>query len=143
MFIGEYSHTIDQKGRMAVPIKMRAKLSDGAVVTRGIDACLFIYPKTDWEKLAEKLSNLPLTDVRARSFVRLMLSGAMDVEFDKQGRVLLPFYLRQYANLKKQTVIVGLYNRLEVWDEKAWQEFKTSAEKNSSDIAEHLSSLGV
>jgi len=143
MFIGEYNHTIDAKGRMAVPIKMRGQLSDGAVVTRGVDTCLFIYPKTEWDTLATKLANLPLTDTKARAFVRLMLSGAMDVEFDKQGRILLPAYLRSYASLKKEAVIVGLYNRLEVWDDKNWQEFKDKTAENEKDITDHLSTLGV
>lgn len=143
MFIGEYNHTIDAKGRMAVPIKMRGKLSDGAVVTRGVDTCLFIYPKIEWDTLAAKLANLPLTDTKARAFVRLMLSGAMDVEFDKQGRILLPAYLRSYAGLKKEAIIVGLYNRLEIWDDKKWQEFKDKTAENEEDITSHLSTLGV
>lgn len=143
MFIGEYNHTIDAKGRMAVPVKMRGKLSDGAVVTRGVDTCLFIYPRSEWDILASKLANLPLTDAKARAFVRLMLSGAMDVEFDKQGRILLPSYLRSYATLKKEAVIVGLYNRLEIWDDKKWQEFKNNTEENREDITSHLSTLGV
>lgn len=128
---------------MAIPVKMRAKLADGAVVTRGIDNCLFIYPKPDWEELGKKLASMPLTDAKARAFARLMLAGAMDVEFDKQGRILLPAYLREYADLKKQTVIVGLYNRLEVWDEKIWQEFKKKTEKDTEEITDHLASLGV
>lgn len=143
MFIGEYSHTIDEKGRLAIPAKMRAKLIDGAVVTRGIDTCLFVYTKEEWEKLAQKLAALPLTDSRARAFVRLMLAGAMDVEFDKQGRILLPNYLRAYANLKKQAVVTGLYNRLEIWDESAWKEFKTKTEQDTEDINNHLVNLGI
>lgn len=143
MFIGEYSHTIDEKGRLAIPAKMRAKLMDGAVVTRGIDSCLFVYTKEEWEKLAQKLAALPLTDSRARAFVRLMLAGAMDVEFDKQGRILLPSYLRTYANLKKQAVVTGLYNRLEIWNDTAWKEFKTKTEQDTEDINNHLVSLGI
>jgi MraZ protein len=143
MFIGEYSHTIDEKGRLAIPAKMRAKLMDGAVVTRGIDTCLFVYTKEEWEKLAQKLAALPLTDSRARAFVRLMLAGAMDVEFDKQGRILLPNYLRAYANLKKQAVVTGLYNRLEIWDETAWKEFKAKTEQDTEDINNHLVNLGI
>lgn len=143
MFIGEYSHTIDPKGRMAIPVKMRAKLADGAVVTRGLDTCLFVYPKTEWEKLAEKLSSLPLTDVKARAFARLMLAGAMEVEFDKQGRVLLPSYLRQYASLKSKAVIAGLYTRLEIWDENKWDSYKKTSENETETINEHLSQLGI
>jgi len=143
MFIGEYQHTIDLKGRMAVPVKMRAKLSDGAVVTKGLDACLFIYPKNEWEKLAEKLSNLPISDTKARAFSRMMLAGAMELEFDKQGRVLLPGYLRTYADLKSKAVVAGLYNRIEIWNEKAWGEYKESSEANTEEISEHLSGLGI
>lgn len=143
MFIGEYQHTIDLKGRMAVPVKMRAKLSDGAVVTKGLDACLFIYPKNEWEKLAEKLSNLPISDTKARAFSRMMLAGAMELEFDKQGRVLLPGYLRTYADLKSKAVVAGLYNRIEIWNEKSWGEYKESSEANTEEISEHLSGLGI
>lgn len=143
MFIGEYQHSVDGKGRMAVPAKFRAKLSKGAVVTRGLDACLFLYPKKDWEELAKKLSNLPISQKDARAFARLMLAGAMEVKIDKQGRINLPKYLRDYAQLKKDAIVAGLYNRLEIWNEKKWNEYKSSAEKDSSDIAEKLGDLGV
>lgn len=143
MFIGEYTHSIDAKGRIAVPVKMRAKLSDGAVVTRGLDNCLFIYPKSEWVKLAERLSALPIADSKARAFARLMLAGAMELEFDKLGRVLLPSYLRQYALLKNQAVVAGLYNRIEIWNEAAWKTYKENSEKNNEDITEHLSQLGI
>ncbi len=143
MFIGEYNHTIDQKGRMAVPVKMRAKLSDGAIVTRGVDNCLFIYPKVEWEKLAQKLSTLPITDAKARAFSRMMLAGAMEIDFDKLGRVLLPGYLREYASLEKQAVVAGLYNRIEIWNEKAWKEFKNKSQNDTTEITEHLAGLGI
>src|SRR3990167_2417023 len=105
MFIGEYSHTIDEKGRMAIPSKMRRDIGSGAVVTRGIDNCLWLFPKKEWQVLAEKLSNLPLSDAHSRAFARLMLAGAMEVEFDSQGRALLPGYLRNYATLGKSAVV--------------------------------------
>jgi len=143
MFIGEYSHTIDPKGRLAVPIKMRAKLADGAVVTKGLDSCLFVYPKNEWENLAKKLSGLPIADTKARAFSRMMLAGAMEVEFDKQGRVLLPNYLREFASLKNKAVVAGLYNRIEIWNESAWKSYKTESDKNTSEISEHLSELGI
>jgi len=143
MFIGEYSHTIDQKGRMAIPVKMRAKLSNGAVVTRGLDNCLFLYPREDWEELAKKLAGLPLSQADARAFVRLMLAGAMEVEIDKQGRVLLPNYLRSFAGLKNQIIVAGLYNRIEIWEESKWKQYQKETENSSTDIAEHLSALGV
>lgn len=143
MFIGEYSHSIDQKGRMAIPVKMRGKLSDGAVVTKGLDSCLFVYPKNEWEKLAEKLASLPISDTKARAFARNLLAGAMELEFDKQGRVLLPGYLRQYASLSGNAIIAGLYNRVEIWNEKSWNEYKNKIETNTEEITEHLSQLGI
>lgn len=143
MFIGEYQHSIDQKGRMAIPHKMRGKLADGAVVTKGLDSCLFIYPKNEWEILAQKLANLPISDIKARAFARNFLAGAMELEFDKQGRVLLPAYLREFASLKNQAIVAGLYNRIEVWNEAAWKEYKKQTETNITEINEHLSQLGI
>lgn len=143
MFIGEYNHTIDDKGRLAIPSKFRVQLAQGAVVTRGLDNCLFLYPKAEWDKMAEKLANLPLTQANARAFARLMLAGAMDVDIDKQGRVVLPAYLRQYASVENQAVVAGLYNRIEVWNEAAWREYQKNSEKDSNEIAENLANLGV
>lgn len=143
MFIGEYNHSIDDKGRVAIPAKFRADLATGAVVTRGLDGCLFLYTKEEWLKLAEKLSNLPLAKTDARAFARLMLAGAMDVELDKQGRVVLPGYLRTFASLSGSVIVAGLYSRLELWNEKAWEDYKSNAEKESNNIAEQLSDLGV
>ena len=142
MFVGQYSHNIDTKGRLAVPAKFRGELKK-AVVTKGLDNCLFLYPKKEWEKLAEKLAALPISKSNTRAFSRLMLAGAMDVSVDKQGRIILPDYLRKYAGLSKKTVITGLYNRLEIWDEKIWDKYKTETEKNSTDIAESMEDLGV
>lgn len=143
MFIGEYNHNLDEKGRLAVPVKFRDKLKKGAVVTRGLDGCLFFYTIDEWKILAEKLSNLPISQSNTRAFARLMLAGAMDVQLDKQGRIVLPDYLRKYAKLTKKIVIGGLYNRLEIWDEEAWKKYKDKTEKESGDIAEKLGELGV
>lgn len=143
MFIGEYHHNIDPKGRLAIPVKFRNELATGAVVTKGLDDCLFLYTKEEWEKLAEKLAQLPISKSNTRAFSRLMLAGAMDVEIDKQGRIMLPEYLRKYGNLKKQVVVAGLYNRLEIWDEARWDIYKQGTEKTSGDIAEALGELGV
>jgi len=143
MFIGEYQHSVDQKGRVAIPAKFRATLKKGAVVTKGLDKCLFLYPKKNWKELAAKIANLPISQKDARAFGRLMLGGAMDVDIDKQGRINLPGYLRGYANIKTNAVVAGLYNRLEIWNSKDWDTYKSSAEKDSSDIAEHLGNLGV
>ena len=143
MFIGEYSHNLDEKGRLAVPKKFRADLSKGAVVTRGLDNCLFLYTKIEWKKLADKLATLPFSQAKARAFARLMLAGAMDVGVDKQGRVMLPEYLRSFAGLKKQVDVAGLYNRLELWDQKNWEAYKTKSEKESENIAEDMFELGI
>jgi MraZ protein len=143
MFIGEYNHTIDDKGRLAIPVKFRGDLAHGAVVTRGLDASLFLFPKEEWGKLAEKLANLPLGKSDSRAFARLMLAGAMDVELDKQGRFILPEYLRQYAGISKAVVVAGLYNRLELWDAEKWAAYKSATEQEAGSIAEKLGELGV
>jgi MraZ protein len=143
MFIGEYNHNLDTKGRLAVPAKFRNMLKKGAVVTKGLDNCLFLYPKEKWEKQAEKFASLSITRAKGRAFSRHMLAGAMDVEFDNQGRVTLPEYLRKFAGLKKKAVIAGVYDRLEIWDKQAWDKYKTRAEENSNDIAEELGELGI
>lgn len=143
MFIGEYQHNIDQKGRLAIPVKFRKFLSKGAVVTKGLDDCLFLYTKDEWKKLADKLAALPISKANTRAFARLMLAGAMDVDIDKQGRMLIPDYLRKYAAMSKKIVITGLYSRLEIWDEAAWEKYKKGTENKSGDIAEALGELGV
>lgn len=143
MFIGEYNHTIDNKGRISIPSKFREELKGGVVITRGLDNCLFLYPKKEWEKLALKLSQLPISQANTRAFSRLMLAGAWDVEVDKQGRVVVPDYLRKYATLNKKAVIAGLFNRLEIWDSAEWEKYKEGTEKSSGDIAEALGELGV
>lgn len=143
MFIGEYSHNLDDKGRVAIPAKFRAMLKGGAVVTKGLDNCLFLYTKTEWLELAGKLAKLSMHKANTRAFSRLMLAGAMDVDFDSQGRITLPEYLRKFAGLKKNLIIVGLYSRLEIWDEDVWDKYKKGTEKKSADIAEALGELGV
>ncbi len=143
MFIGEYSHSVDPKKRLALPSKFRGELGNRVVVTRGLDRCLFVYPMKVWEEIASKLGNLPVGESGTRSFIRLMLSGAVDTELDSQGRVLLPEYLKNDAALKKEVTIVGVYNRLEIWDEDAWKKYKQNAEKNTGKIAEELGKLGV
>ncbi len=143
MFIGEYQHTIDVKGRLAVPTKFRKQLAKGAVVTRGLDNCLFLYTKEEWHVLAQKLSQLPISQANSRAFARLMLAGAMDVSVDKQGRILIPDYLRSFASMKKKVVVTGLFNRLEIWDQSAWDKYKSKTESKSTDIAEALGELGV
>ena len=143
MFIGEYSHTIDPKKRLAVPSKFRGELKNKVVVTRGLDKCLFVYPIAVWNEIAGKLGTLPVGERDTRSFIRLMLAGAADVEVDKQGRILIPDYLKSYAGLKKGVIIAGIFNRLEIWDENKWRSYKSKAEKNTDEIAEQLGKLGV
>lgn len=143
MFIGEFTHSLDTKGRVAVPVKFRGKIGSNAIITRGLDRCLFVFTSKEWETLAQKLIALPLAQANSRAFVRLMLAGAMDVEVDKQGRVLIPDYLREYAGLKKEVVVAGLYNRIEIWDSESWKAYKTKTESESDEIAERLGELGI
>lgn len=143
MFIGEYLHSLDDKGRLSVPKKFRTDLALGAVVTRGLDHCLFLYTREEWQKLAEKLANLPFAQANTRAFARLMLAGAMDVEADQQGRIVIPEYLRTFAGLSKNVVVAGLYNRLELWEESAWAAYKQKTESESEAIAEQMGALGV
>lgn len=143
MFIGEYNHNLDDKGRLAIPAKFRAILKKGAVVTKGLDNCLFLYSKEQFEKIAQKFASLPLSQAKARAFSRHMLAGAMDLEFDNQGRITLPEYLRKFSSLKKGIIIAGLYDHLEIWDEAAWNNYKQAAEQNSNNIAEELGALGI
>ncbi|HPY08370.1 MAG: division/cell wall cluster transcriptional repressor MraZ [Patescibacteria group bacterium] len=143
MFIGEYNHNLDDKGRLAIPAKFRAILKKGAVVTKGLDNCLFLYSKEQFEEIAKKIASLPLSQSRARAFARHMIAGAMDLEFDNQGRITLPEYLRKFSGLNKKVIVVGLYNHLEIWNESAWNKYKLNSEKNSSSIAEALGDLGI
>jgi MraZ protein len=143
MFIGEYTISMDSKGRIAVPAKFRSQLNSTAVITRGLDKSLFIYTKSEWETIAGKLAALPLSKANSRAFARLMLAGAWDLEIDKQGRIIVPEYLRKFASLTKRVVAAGLYNRIEIWDEEAWVAYKSSTERESTAIAEGLGELGV
>ncbi|OGN17590.1 MAG: cell division/cell wall cluster transcriptional repressor MraZ [Candidatus Yanofskybacteria bacterium RIFCSPHIGHO2_02_FULL_50_12] len=143
MLIGEYKHSLDPKKRLSIPSKFRKELGEGAVITRGLDNCLFLFPSAYWQQLAERLGNMPLVQQDSRSFARLLLSGAMEVDFDSLGRILIPEYLKQYASLKKVAVVAGLYNRLEIWDEQRWEQYKSNLEKNSDSIAEKLTELGI
>ena len=143
MFLGEYKHALDDKGRVSIPVKFRAAIKSGAVVTRGLDNALVLYTPGEWKELAEKHSSLPISQQNSRAFARLMLAGAMDVKVDKQGRIAIPEYLRKYAGIKKDVVFAGLYNRLELWDEATWNAYKKKTEAKSSDIAEQLGELGI
>lgn len=143
MFLGEYSHSIDQKKRLAIPVKFRTEAGSTVVITRGLDNCLFIFPLKDWEKLVKTLRSLPLGQSDARGFSRLMFSGAMEVSVDGLGRILIPDYLRDYASLKKQVVITGISDRIEVWSTDNWNKYKLKSEKEIGTMAERLSELGL
>lgn len=143
MLIGEYKHNLDPKKRLAVPAKLRKDLGERAVLTRGLDNCLFLYPEEEWQKVTARLSQLPVGQGNARSFFRLMLAGAVEVELDQLGRILVPDYLKQYAGLNQHVVIAGVYNRLEIWDEEKWENYKKEVEKNTDMIAEKLGELGL
>jgi len=143
MLIGEYKHILDTKKRLAVPAKFRRFFSQGAVITRGIDNCLVLYSLKEWEGMAGKLGQLPSSQIEARSFARVMLSGAVAVKFDRLGRILIPDYLKEYSSLKKKAVVIGLYNRLEIWSEERWNLYKRKAEKEVGDLAAKLGELGL
>ena len=128
---------------MALPAKFRLKMKGAAIITRGLDHCLFVFTAADWEILAKKLMSLPLVQSNSRAFARLMLAGAMEADIDKQGRILISDYLREYAGLKKQAIVAGLYNRIEVWDTNKWDAYKRKTEKDSDEIAEKLGELGI
>lgn len=153
MFIGEYKHNLDAKRRLAIPSKFRKELEEnlsnealvksGAILTRGLDNCLFIFPLKFWVPFAEMLAGLSLAKQDTRAFARLFLSGATEVEFDSLGRILIPEHLKKYAELKKAVIVAGLFNRLEIWDEENWNLYRSNLEKNSDSIAEKLGELGI
>lgn len=143
MLLGEFKHSVDPKGRVAVPAKFRALFEGGAIITRGLEHCLFVFGMKEWETLVQKITALPLAQANSRAFSRLMLSGAVDVQLDVQGRILIPQYLRDYAGFKKNVIVAGLYNRAEIWDAEQWDSYKTKTESQSDDIAEKLGSLGI
>lgn len=138
MFMGEYHHTIDEKGRMIIPAKFREGLGPNFVITRGLDQCLFVYPESEWKQLEEKLKVLPFTKKDARAFTRFFFSGATECELDKQGRVLISSPLRQYAELEKECVVIGVSNRVEVWSKSTWEDYFAKSEDSFSEIAEGI-----
>lgn len=141
MFMGEYNHSIDAKGRVSVPAKFREALGDTFVVSRGLDGCLFIFTNEEWKRFEEKLKTLPMSDSQARKFVRFFLAGASEVETDKQGRVLLPSVLREFAGLSKDVVMVGVGARAEIWDKTRWAE--STSYDDMDEIAAHMADLGI
>lgn len=143
MLIGEYHHILDPKKRVSLPAKFRRELGKRAVITRGLDRCLFVYPIKEWEKVAGNLAALPTGQSSTRNFVRLFLSGASESDLDALGRVLIPDYLKDYAGLKEKVVIAGVYRRLEIWDEASWENYKSEIEKQTDMLAEKLGEIGA
>ena len=144
LFTGEFRHALDDRGRVAVPARFRARLGEGATLARWLDRCLGLFPQDEWAELAAKLRSLPITNPRAREFARFMSSGAVEVELDRQGRVLVPGYLRQYAGIGEgEVVVVGALNRLEIWAPSAWEPYRSKIEDEPESLAEHLADLGI
>lgn len=142
MFMGEYNYSIDEKGRLTIPVKLREQLGHDFIITRGLDNCLFIYPKNEWDKVIEKYRELPNTK-DARNFMRFFLSGATTNELDKQGRINIANSLIKYAGLQKDCVIIGVNERLEVWDKERWNNFIEANEDIISDIADKLFEVNI
>ena len=138
MFMGEYHHSIDEKGRLIIPSKFRAELGESFVITRGLENCLFVYSLVEWNKIVDKLKSLPFTKKDARNFTRFFLSGATVCELDKQGRVNIQSSLQDFASLTKDCVIIGVNDRLEIWSKERWEGFYSENSENLSDIAENL-----
>lgn len=143
MFTGEHIHSIDNKKRLAIPARFRKEIGQKPILTKGLDNCLFLFPEAEWNKFVEKLSLLSVGQSNARKFVRSFVSGAVEVEFDSLGRILIPDYLKDYAGLKKKIAVAGVLNRLEIWDLENWERYKETTEKGSDAIAEKLGELGL
>jgi MraZ protein len=143
MFLGEYNHTIDDKGRLTIPARFRDELESGVVITRGLDGCLWAYGRSEWEALAEKIAQLPTTNPAARDFSRFMFSSAFDSIPDRQGRILLPQNLRDYAEIQNDTVVIGVKNKLEIWNPARWAEVVNQVEQDTEAMAAQLQDLGI
>jgi MraZ protein len=143
MLIGEYIHTIDDKKRISLPSKFRKQVGKKVVVTRGLDQCLFMYPIDEWREISKKIGELGMGQAERRGFNRFMLAGAAEVSVDSVGRILIPEHLREFAGVTSKVVFAGLYNRIEVWDEKLWETYKQKVMKSADDIAEKLGDIGA
>lgn len=143
MFIGEYQHTLDTKGRIIMPSKFREDLGDNFVVTKGLDTCLFVYSMEEWNIIQDKLKTLPLTNKDARAFVRFFFSGASEASLDKQGRVLLPTNLREHSKLIKDAVVIGVATRIEIWGKEQWEDYNDDDNLSYDSIAEKMAELGI
>ncbi len=138
MFTGEYQHALDNKGRVTVPSRLREALGERFLITKGLDRCIFVYPLAEWARLQQKLRKLKMTNPQSRAFKRIVFSGAMEVEADKQGRVLIPNKLREYAGIEKDVILIGVGERVEIWSENAWNDYYEEADSNYEELAEKL-----
>jgi len=143
MFIGEFQHSIDSKGRLIIPSKFREGLGDSFVLTKGLDDCLFVYPLNEWKNFEEKLKSLPVSSKDARAFVRFFFSGATECELDKQGRILLPANLREHSKIEKDAVIIGVSTRVEIWSKEKWGKYNSDTNMGYDAIAEKMAELGI
>lgn len=143
MLIGEYLHTLDSKKRLSLPAKFRKEVGKKVVITRGLDSCLFVYPTKSWEAIADKLSSLPIGGADTRGMSRFLLSGAVESDVDGAGRILVPDFLKDFADLKSRVVLAGVSDRIEIWNEKAWEEYKRRIEKGADQMAQTLGDLGI
>ena len=143
MLIGEYEHSLDIKGRLILPAKIREDMGDKFIVTKGLDGCLFGFSQNEWTNFEEKLKTLPLTNKNARDFVRFFLSGATECEIDKQGRFLIAGNLREYANLEKDAIIIGVGTRIEIWNREKWKSYNSDENISADEIAENMTMLGI
>ena len=143
MLIGEYEHSLDVKGRLIMPSKLREDIGEKFIITKGLDGSLFVFSQTEWIKFEEKLKTLPLSNRNARDFVRFFLSGATECEIDKQGRFLIAGNLREYANLEKDVVIIGVGTRLEIWNKDKWKKYNSDENISADEIAENMTMLGI
>lgn len=143
MLIGEYEHSLDDKGRVIMPIKLRADIGERFILTKGLDGCLFVFSQIEWSNFETKLKQLPLTNKNARDFVRFFLSGATECELDKQGRFLIVGNLREYANITKELVIIGVGTRLEIWSKDKWKAYNSDENISADNIAENMTMLGI
>ena len=143
MLIGEYGHSVDPKGRLIMPAKLREEIGDKFVITKGLDGCLFAYSLKEWKNFEEKLRTFPLTNKDARALIRFFLAGAMECEIDKQGRFLISANLREFAGLEKEVVIIGVLTRLEIWSKEKWLEYSEKENKQADEIAQNMAELGI
>ena len=143
MLIGEYEHSLDDKGRVIMPVKLRLDIGERFIITKGLDGCLFVFSQTEWSNFEDKLKSLPLTNKNARDFVRFFLSGATECELDKQGRFLIVNNLREYAEIIKEVVIIGVGTRLEIWNKDKWKKYNSDENISPDDIAENMTMLGI